>query len=497
MIQHLPILQVILPLIAAPACFIITRGRLAWFFTLAVSALTFVVSVLLLRQVLATGVISYDLGGWEAPWGIEYRIDLLNAYVLLLVCALNLIALIPAYSSIRKELGEERQRYFYPLYLLCFAGLLGITATGDAFNVFVFLEISSLSTYALIGLGENRRALWSAYQYLIIGTIGASFILIGIGLLYSVTGTLNMQDLAMRLPPLADSGISLAALAFILVGVCMKLALFPLHVWLPNAYSYAPSIVTVFIAATATKVAIYLLIRFIFTVFGFDYSFAVLPLQTVFIVLGLSGVFVGSIVAIYQTNLKRLFAFSSVAQVGYIITGLGIGTAVGLQAALLHIFNHALMKGALFMALAAMMFRIGSVSIDDVRGLGKRMPLTMAAIVAGGLSLVGVPLTVGFVSKWYLILGIIEAGLWPLALLILAGSLLALVYVWRIVEAAYFPAEGDIRSQENTVNEAPLSFLVPLWLLVIANIYFGIDTRLTVGISEMAANWLFSGGVTP
>ncbi len=492
MIEHLPILQVILPLMAAPACLVLDRPRLVWGFTLAVSAATLAISIMLLQMVAASGPISYALGGWDAPWGIEYRIDLLNAYVLLIVSALNLVALLPAYQSVAQEVGEQRQVYFYALHLLCFAGLLGITATGDAFNVFVFLEISSLSTYALVALGQSRRAVWAAYQYLIIGTIGASFFLIGIGLLYAVTGTLNMLDLATRIAELGDSRVVLAALVFIVVGICIKLALFPLHVWLPNAYAYAPSIVTIFVAATSTKVAIYLLIRFIYTVFIGGYPESAVPLQIAFIALGVAGIFIASLVAIYQTNVKRLFAYSSVAQIGYIIVGLGLGTAIGLQASLLHVFNHALMKGALFMALAAVMFRIGGVELKDLAGLGKRMPWTMAAIVGGGLSLIGVPLTVGFISKWYLVLGAIEAGMWPLAVLLVVGSLLAVVYVWRIVETAYFrpAAEGSaVRS------EAPLSFLLPLWLLLLANVYFGIDTSLTVSLSESTSAYLFGTGV--
>ena len=493
MIEHFPILQVIVPLIAAPVCLIINRPRLVWVFALLVGAVTLMISISLLQQVTETGVISYELGGWDAPWGIEYRIDLLNAYVLLIVSAINLVALMPAYRSVASEMDEGRQVYFYTLYLLCLAGLLGIVATGDAFNVFVFLEISSLATYALVALGKDRRALWASYQYLIVGTLGASFFLIGVGLLYAVTGTLNMIDLAERIAGLSDSRVVLAALVFILVGICIKLALFPLHLWLPNAYTYAPSIVTVFVAATATKVAIYLLIRFLFTVFGGIHPELLLPLQKAFIALGVAGIFIASLVAIYQTNIKRLFAYSSVAQVGYIIVGLGLGTAIGLQASLLHVFNHALMKGALFLALAAVMFRLGGVELNNIAGLGRRMPWTMAAVVGGGFSLIGMPLTVGFISKWYLISGAIEAGMWLLAAMLVAGSLLAVIYIWRIVETAYFKPAAD--GADLPRSEAPLGFLLPLWLLLLANIYFGVDTRLTVTLSDMTSKYLFGIGM--
>ena len=192
--------------------------------------------------------------GWPAPWGIELRIDLLNALLLLIISAISTVVLYAADVSIRQEIPADRHTLFYILYLLCLAGNLGIAATGDAFNVFVFLEISSLSAYALIALGKDRRALWASYQYLIMGTIGATFILIGIGLMYQMTGTLNMEDLSKRLPEVEQTRTVFTAFAFVIVGICLKLAMFPLHLWLPNAYTYAPSVVTAFLAATATKV---------------------------------------------------------------------------------------------------------------------------------------------------------------------------------------------------------------------------------------------------
>jgi len=373
---------------------------------------------------------------------------------------------------------------------LALAGLAGIVSTGDAFNLFVFLEISALSSYALISMGKDRRALNAAFQYLVMGTIGATFILIGIGFLYMMTGTLNMQDLAERLPAVADTRTVRAGFAFLTVGIGLKLALFPLHLWLPNAYAYAPSVVSALLAATATKVAIYAMLRFMFGIFGVEFAFGTMPLGFILITLGLVGILSASLVALFQDNVKRLLAYSSVAQIGYIALGMGLASSTGVTAAMLHLFNHALMKGALFLALGAVAYRLGSVSLRDFAGLGRRMPWTMAAIVIGGLSLIGVPPTAGFVSKWYLVLGVLEQGLWPLAVLVLVGSLLALVYVWKI-EVAYFepPAENAIQ-----VKEAPLSMLLPIWVLVVANVYFGINTELTVGVAQQATTLLLGAG---
>ncbi|MGQ9424442.1 monovalent cation/H+ antiporter subunit D family protein [Gilvimarinus sp. F26214L] len=489
MISHLPILQVILPFLAAPSCLILRKPRLAWLFALLVSIATLVVSALLLQQVHDNGVISYELGGWSPPWGIEYRIDLLNAYVLLIVSAMASIVLLAARASVEQEIEQHKQGWFYSLYLLCVSGLLGIAATGDAFNVFVFLEVSSLSTYALIALGRDRRALWAAYQYLVMGTIGATFILIGIGFLYMMTGTLNMADLASRIPAVDDTTTVMAAFAFIVVGTCLKLALFPLHLWLPNAYTFAPSMVTTFIAATATKVAVYVLIRFLFTIFGEALSFGRYPLTEILVPLAVIGLLSASTVSIGQSMVKRMLAYSSVAQIGYIVLGIAMGSALGLTAALLHVFNHALMKGALFMCLAAVTYRMGGSDLENMRGLARTMPLTFWGFVLGGLSLIGIPLTAGFVSKWYLILAAIELGWWAIVVVVLLGSMLAVVYIGRVVEAGWFGEPKDPRKRE-----APLSLLVPLWILVAANIYFGIDTRLTVGVAESAASYLINGG---
>lgn len=490
--SNLPALQVIIPLLAAPMALMLRRGRIAHLFAMLVSFVALAISYTLLQTVLADGPISYEMGGWEPPWGIEYYIDEINAFVLLIVSAIGSVVMLAAGTSVGKEIPEDKQPQFYTAYLLCLAGLLGITSTGDAFNIFVFLEISSLSTYLLISLGKDRRALTASLQYLMMGTIGATFILIGVGMLYMSTGTLNIADLAVRLEPLGESRTVQAAFAFLAVGTSLKLALFPLHLWLPNAYTYAPSIASAFLAATATKVGVYVMLRFFFTVFGVEFSFNIMPLGLILMVLSLAGIFVGSLVAVYQTNAKRLLAYSSVAQIGYMMLGISFASKNGLMAAILHLFNHAMMKGGLFLALAALFYRTGGTDISHFRGLGKTMPWTMMAVVIGGLSLIGVPLTVGFVSKWYLVLAALEEGMWPVAFLVLLGSLLAVIYVWKLVEAAYFqdPPEG----KDAPTREAPLSLLIPTWILILASIYFGIDTSLTVGAADAAASSLLGLG---
>ena len=485
--DHLPVLVVIVPLMAGPLCVLVERPRAAWGVALTAAWLSFAMAIALAVQVSDTGTISYHLGGWEPPWGIEYRIDTLGSYVLLIVTAIAALVMVAAKESVAREVPEPLIARFYAALMLAFAGLAGIVATGDAFNVFVFLEISSLASYALIGMGRDRRALTSAFEYLVMGTIGATFILIGIGFLYMMTGTLNMQDLAARLPAVSDTRTVRAGFAFLTVGIGLKLAMFPLHLWLPNAYAYAPSAVTAFLAATATKVAVYALLRFLFGVFGFEFALLEMPFDDILMILGLAGILTASLVAVFQEDIKRMLAYSSVAQIGYMVLGISLASTTGVIAATLHVFNHALMKGRLFRALGAVVYRIGGVSLRDFAGLGRRMPWTMASIVLGGLSLIGVPPTAGFITKWYLLLGTLEQGLWPVAVVVLIGSLLALLYVWKLVEAAYFEPAPEGAA---TVREAPWSMLLPIWLLVGANIYFGIHTDVTVGLATQAANEL-------
>lgn len=487
---HLPALQVVLPLIGAPLCVLVRRGGPAWALATLISWIALLTAALLLQEVLTKGAISYELGGWAVPWGIEYRVDAVSGFVLLIVAGISAVALPFTRVSANAEIDDEQRHLFYGLYLLVLAGLLGIVITGDAFNLFVFLEISSLASYALVALGRERRALTAAFRYLVMGTIGATFFLIGVGFLYIATGTLNIGDMASRLEPVADSRTVLVALVFLIVGLSLKLALFPLHLWLPNAYAYAPSAVTVLLAATATKVAVYALLRIIFTLFGVTFAFKVVPLTEIFLVLALIAIVTASVVAVFQNDIKRMLAYSSVAQIGYIVLGISLVSVTGLTAALVHLFNHALMKGALFMCMGNVFLRTGSVRIETFRGLGRTMPLTMSAFVLAGLSLLGVPLTVGFVSKWYLVRAVLHEGWWPVAVVILASSLIVVAYIWRIVEAAYFhPPPGDRRG----VRDAPSSMLISTWLLAAACVYFGIDTSLTLGVAERAAVLLLGG----
>jgi len=295
-----------------------------------------------------------------------------------------------------------------------------------------------------------------------------------------------MADLAVRLPPVGESRMVLVAYGFVAVGLGIKMALFPFHGWLPGAYGFAPTPVSALLAGTATKVAVYAFVRFFFSVSGADTFTQGLNLDKVLLVTGVAGVLFGSAVAMFQSDIKRLLAFSSIAQVGYMGVGIGLASGPGLTAATVHLANHGFTKAALFMAVGAAAHRVGATNVASMTGLGRRMPWTMAAFVVAGLSLVGVPLTAGFITKWYLVQASLGAGIWPVAVVVVAASIMALVCVWRVVEVAYF-GQPDEHSLQARAREAPWSMLVPLWACVLVCVYLGVDTRYSARLMEAAA----------
>ncbi len=493
MYEQLPALMILVPFTAAPVCVVFRHALASWVIALAASLFSLFAAWQVLEHVRTVGIIRYKVGGWAAPSGIEYYIDTLNASVLLLVSGISCIVLVYAYRSVIKQVPLAKHYLFYTAWLMCMSGLLGIVITGDAFNVFVFLEVSSLATYMLISMGSDRRALTASFRYLIMGSVGASFILIGIGFLYAATGTLNMIDISERIPNSESQRAVLVAFSFICIGVMIKAAIFPLHAWLANAYTYAPVAVTAFLAGTATKVSLYVLLRFFFSIFGYEYSFGQLLLNGVLLPAAVAGFILMSLVAVYQTDLRRMLAYSSVAQLGYIVAGISLASQAGLTAGIVHILNHALVKSALFMAVGCIIYQVGHAHRPSFDDLFKRMPFTCIAFIIAGLGLIGVPLTVGFISKFALIEASMDRGWWLIAALILVSSLMAVVYIGRVVEVMLFRQSRTSTPEVSGMSEAPLSMLAPMYLLIVIGLYFGINGDATLSLAGEAAEQLLGG----
>ncbi|MFM1895026.1 MAG: hypothetical protein RLZZ385_100 [Pseudomonadota bacterium] len=491
LIAHLPALQVVVPLLTAPVVVLLRDARLSWLAALVASAMTFAIAASLTQQVLTGGALSYAMGGFAAPYGIELRVDSLSAILLLVVAGSSTVALLAGRRSLTTDIGEERLPIFMAAWLLALAGLSGILVSGDAFNIFVFMEISSLATYILVSGGPNKLALPAVFKYLVTGTVGATFYLIGVGMVYMMTGTLNIADMELRLADVGDTNVVFVAAGFITIGLALKAAIFPLHAWLPNAYTYAPHMVTAFIAACSTKVSLYVLLRMDF--FVFQKNLVDHELQFTFILLPLAvlGILFGSVAAVFENNLKKLLAFSSLAQIGYILLGASLISVAGFTASVLHFFNHALAKGALFLVVACLANRFASLQLADLRGAGRHMPWTFSALALAGLSLIGVPGTAGFISKWALVGAVLEQGALGAALvvLIVVSSLLAVVYIGRVLEQLWFgqPVAGTTVA----VGEAPLGMLLVTWVVVLANLWFGFDAHLPNALAgEAAADFL-------
>ncbi|BFM13792.1 monovalent cation/H+ antiporter subunit D family protein [Simiduia litorea] len=489
---HWPAIQVVMPLLAAPIVMLLRGSILPWLTALATSLMAFAIAISMASTVLEGDVIVYAVGSWSAPIGIELRVDGLSALLLLVVTGASSLTLFAARHSLTEGLAVDRHMLFYAAWLLALAGMLGILVAGDAFNIFVFMEIAALASYVLISAGSDRRALPAVFKYVVMGTIGATFYLIGVGLVYMMTGTLNLADMETRLADVTELKPIIVAAGFITVGLALKAALFPLHAWLPNSYTYAPHIATAFLAACSTKIALYIMLRFDFVVFqgnliGHDIHFSSFLMP-----LALIAILVASGVALFETHIKRLLAYSSIAQLAYIWLGASLVSTAGLTASAVHMFNHALAKGALFLAVACLGLRFSSLTLNDLKGAARYMPWTMAAFVIAGMSLVGVPGTAGFISKWYFITAALEQGVQGMFIVavILVSSLMAVAYLWRVVESAYFGVTEMSPQQAEKISEAPPFLLIVVWVAALANVYFGLNPEVPLALSEQAANTL-------
>lgn len=491
---HLPGIIVVIPLVMAIIVALLP-SRLGWLGAVIGSGLSFWAAIILALHMLEANAmtrISYFLGGWPPPWGIEFAVDHATALVILTITALGFLSTLSGNALIFKDIHDDDKGRFFAAWLLTLGGLLGLVMTADAFNLFVFFEISSLASVTLVAMGSGRdkRALVAAFNYLVIGAIGATFYVIGVGFCYAMTGTLNMVDMASRLPDVANPIPVYIGLAFMVSGVMVKAAIFPVHIWLPPSYGFAPMAVTSLLAAIATKASLYVLIRILMTIFGGIADIPLLIMQWVLMPLALMAILLGTILAIYEKDAKFMLAHSSVAQIGYIVLGFGVATLAGVQSGFIHIANHAMIKGGMFIGLGGLAMAVaGKTDFSNLAGLGRRMPLTSSGFLICGLSLIGVPLTAGFISKFYLVSAIISAGYWQIAAIVLLSSALSVIYLWRLVETLWFSPVTDV---ETRLPEQPMIY-IPLWVLAGANIWLGIDAGLITGLAKMASITLFGG----
>lgn len=467
MTDHLPVAPVVVSLVGAMLAPPLGLWAPRWVPTLSrlTAAVAAVASLAGVGLVLARGTVRYPVAAWPPPWGIELVLDPLSAFMAVTIAGTATVALAVADRGPGDRSGGPA---FHALALVFLAGLLGIVVSGDLFNIFVFLELSAIASYALVASGGGP-ALLAGFRYLVLGAVGGSFYLLGVGLLYAVTGTLNIADLTARAADLGGSPALLAGTTLVLVGLAVKAGLFPLHAWLPDAYTHAVPAVANLVAPIGTKAALYLIARLF--VQALDQQGP--QLAAVLLWAGAAAVVAGGMLALRQRDARRLLAYSSVSHVGYIALGLGLGNASAQVGAYLHMLAHALAKAALFIAVGA------AAAAGRGTGLGaiaRATPVTAASAVVAALSLVGVPPSAGFFSKWYLLRGAVETGQYVAAVVVLVGGLLAAAYAYRLTERVWF-SDGE---DGTGAREAPARVLAGLAVLAGAGLAVGLASPALV-----------------
>ncbi|PIR31643.1 MAG: cation:proton antiporter [Alphaproteobacteria bacterium CG11_big_fil_rev_8_21_14_0_20_44_7] len=490
MLEHflssLPVLIVALPMLVAPIIAILQgnsdRGRwLSWVLCFATTGLSFAICFHLLINVLINGPQIYFISGWPPPIGIEYEAGIFTSIMLLLVSGLAFLTMPYALCSIEKSIPHRKVPLFYASFLLCLSGFLGMIISNDLFNIFVFLEISSITCYAIIALGKSPHALTAAFNYLIIGTVGGTFYLMSVALIYMMTGTLNFSDVAHSISSGEISKPLVAALCMMITGLGIKAAIFPLSAWLVPAYTNSPTYFSAFLSGTSTKVSIFILFKILYILFPASLIYDDLNLDTILMAAALMAIIYGSLAAISQQNVKRMLAYSSIANIGYMFMAIALFNEKAVIALLLLMVSHAIAKVGAFLVVGAIEMSTDSVDIKSFNGMGKKMPGMMAAFIIFGLSLIGTPLTAGFIAKWYLLdAAMQEGGFFAIGLLaaIIFSSLLTIIYIWKIVEAAYFrTAHGNIETPNYYVR-------ISIWALAVSIILLGIISLPLISFGE-------------
>ena len=506
MMDQAPALMIVVPVFASLLLTLIgpLGHRPAYGLLIVSVAVSLAAALAVMIQVVQTGeTIHYRMGGWAPPMGIELVIDHMSAGVLVLISACALLTGIYSMHTARQD-NPDRLHHYYALFALLVAGLLGMTATGDVFNLYVLLEISALSSYGLLARGRGL-AFYAAFRYLIMGTIGASFYLLGVGYIYIMTGTLNMADLAEILtrPELRESVNVRIGFSLIILGVWIKMALFPLHAWLPNAYSRAGTTTACLIAPLMTKVSVYVMLRIMFTVFSADYILRQIAWSRLVIYLASAAAVLGMITALSQRDLRKMLTYIIVAEIGYLTGGAWLVNTAGYTGAVYHILADGLMTLCLFMAVGAVIYRTGHSSKVAMQGIFQRMPVTATVFLIGAASVVGIPPTCGFFSKWYLLRGAVQAEAWGFAASLIIAGLIAAVLFFKLIETAFFGIldEGmDENGREPHYNsilrvrreEAPLTMLLPLIFTGAALFGLGIYTNEVI---RYLIRWSLPAGI--
>ena len=471
MSHQLPAILFLLPLFAAISMPVVCLKHRHWSqpISLTILAAMVLVSILNLHNVVNHGEVRYAFSGWTAPLGIEWVADGLASVILVLLSVLGLLGVVFTGPTSPKALGG-RIVHYYTLILLFFSALTGIVFARDLFNLFVFLEVAAIASYALVGVAGGR-ALFAAFRYLILGTIGASIYLLGVSYLYAVTGTLNMADMADKLPFLLGSKALVGGLLFIFIGLGIKMALVPFHAWMPEAYAYAPDSVSPILASLLTKIVLLAWVRIIYWVLNASTVISDIPILQLVAVLGALAAVIGASLALAQRDLKMMFAYGGISHIGIILIGIGQGNQTGFVGGVFYLLNDAVMQAALFFLAGVAFCHYGVRTIDDIGRVGKQAPWLTGSLVVIALGMVGLPPTGGFFGKWNIILGALEAGNYVSVAAVILSTLLTLAYFIKLLEGIFRQTSTRLDVQ---FGEIPLSFKMTLGVTSAAIMLLGL-----------------------
>ncbi|MGA1823296.1 MAG: complex I subunit 5 family protein [bacterium] len=423
--------------------------------------------------------------GLSQPIGIILRSDMLGSIFLIVIISIAFLVIIYSHKYIQKTLSDQRSSFYYCLIFLIIAGMSGIVLAGDYFNFYVFFEISSLSSCALVAINNDIESLEAAFKYDITMAISSILVIFAISLLFNATGTLNMKLASERVATILGASphdylypyryVIYTSMTLFIVGFSIKTAIIPTHAWLADAHPVAPAPISALLSGLLVKTTgIYPLIRFLFGIFRI-HSISYRNLLSDFILfIACVTIISGSLFAIAQKKLKRMLAFSTVAQMGYILLGIGIITKAGLAGAILHVINHAVVKTLLFLCAGAIIYKTGITQIEDMGLLGYRMPITMICFSVGACSMVGIPPLVGFMSKWALARAAFESNMWFLVIILLISSLLNAIYYFRVLYISWFGGKPT-----NVEREDPsLEMIAPIFILALLVIFLGVKIKI-------------------
>ena len=491
LVEYGPAIALVVLLIAAPMTFLL-QSRVARLIAIAAALLELVLAFLMAAEVSANGPIRYLLGGWGAPLGIEFKVDGLSVVMIALTAVVGLGVTVYANGYFS---DKKRYRFFWPLWLFMWASLVALFSVNDAFNYYVCLELVSMSAISLVALAGGRPAIVAAMRYLFAAVGGSLLYLFGVGMIYAGSGALDLTVLAEQAN---TSTITQAGLALAMVGLIIKTALVPMHFWLPPAHANAVTPVSAVLSALVVKGSFFILVRLAVT-FGLGSTLPGAPLLLG--ALGATAIVWGSLQALSQRRLKLLVAYSTVAQIGYLfilfplldLASTPDQAAGALGAGLFHAVSHALAKSAMFLAAGSVLSMFGHDRIAELGGLARKAPAQAAAFALAGVSMLGLPPSGGFVSKWLYVNTALDTGQWWWAAVVLAGGLLAALYVFKVVGVFMRTPSEDESAVEFTHSARSMS-AVPL-VLAFASLFVGLLSQPVLDLLLPAARALFMGGM--